>query len=676
MIPDSFEQLATHSNPIAQIGELYLFGILKRALPKDCIIHFQPYTFHGRRADFLVQRRGYGATLIEVKDWNEDLYVHGPSVDAANGHKIVVKSTGSILRDPVDQVREYKDDLFHATDLAIKTLHDPSIYGIVATVVVYTNYLNIKKCHSKHTTVLGRSDISRVNEELVHRLKLDKRRTRYTDEIHTSIFEAVQARFYPKTPSFEISATERQKSALVLPANRRRKIMGPAGSGKTTIALAACRHWAQESKSVLILVFTIAMRNHYRYLLDHVKGDFDRSLVHVMTYSRWIRESIHHVVDSGLISDPDIYSRLISIANGKESSLENQSSIDDAVDLIFTLGVFKPSNTYDCLIVDEAQDFKRDWLTAAERIAKEQNGDYLVLADEAQNVFGRVKENDGKVSTNISGEWYGLHEIHRHRGVVSRFCIAYRDLIAPSSIRRGVHAELQYDDEKVEYLSNVTQPVQMAINRFHDHRSIDCEGSIAIVANTRRLLSRIVENLQEHSIEVNRMVETERERREQLIIVVSSLIKRAQDQLGHLSPSTSYEQLARDLETYRQIQSTIDVRYSTYEQLRIQRKRPEELVDDLLEGRILEGYRDRVEWLDKELKNSFHSSHGPNIVCTVHSLKGQQVDNVIYIHDNSHDLNQELIYTAITRARKSLVVIDTLNDKILSEAYDIVCGNM
>ncbi|MCD8479551.1 MAG: NERD domain-containing protein [Candidatus Cloacimonetes bacterium] len=54
-------------------GELLLLKAFQQYLPGDCEIFFQPY-LNGDRPDIVILRKGYGAHIVEVKDWNLDYY--------------------------------------------------------------------------------------------------------------------------------------------------------------------------------------------------------------------------------------------------------------------------------------------------------------------------------------------------------------------------------------------------------------------------------------------------------------------------------------------------------------------------------------------------------------------------------------------------------------------------
>lgn len=51
-------------------------------------------------------RKGYGVMIMEVKDWNLDLY------ELSDKKHWILKQNNSILKSPIQQALKYKDNLF------------------------------------------------------------------------------------------------------------------------------------------------------------------------------------------------------------------------------------------------------------------------------------------------------------------------------------------------------------------------------------------------------------------------------------------------------------------------------------------------------------------------------------------------------------------------------------
>ena len=54
-------------------GELHLLRFLERTLDDSFEVYFNPY-MNGDRPDVIIMRKDYGVLIIEVKDWDLNLY--------------------------------------------------------------------------------------------------------------------------------------------------------------------------------------------------------------------------------------------------------------------------------------------------------------------------------------------------------------------------------------------------------------------------------------------------------------------------------------------------------------------------------------------------------------------------------------------------------------------------
>lgn len=87
-------------------GELFLIKYLMQHLPDDIEIYFQPF-LNGDMPDIILMQKDVGVTIIEVKDWNLDLY----KIDENN--KWYLKQNNALLKSPFKQVFSYKHNMFN-----------------------------------------------------------------------------------------------------------------------------------------------------------------------------------------------------------------------------------------------------------------------------------------------------------------------------------------------------------------------------------------------------------------------------------------------------------------------------------------------------------------------------------------------------------------------------------
>jgi hypothetical protein len=139
--------------------------------------------------------------------------------------------------------------------------------------------------------------------------------------------------------------------------NDRVLLKGPAGSGKTLLAREAALRQARQGKKVLLLCFTEAL-------------------------GKWLSETIQH---------PNITSAAVRVFAAqllgdktRESLTSEPSEYWNSVSLRAAIeGLPSEENRWDCVIVDEGQDFSEDdWALAQECMRR--IGRFWVFADEAQ----------------------------------------------------------------------------------------------------------------------------------------------------------------------------------------------------------------------------------------------------------------------------------------------------
>lgn len=176
----------------------------------------------------------------------------------------------------------------------------------------------------------------------------------------------------------EKSLTARQSEIISsAPSQRFRKIRGPAGSGKTlVVAGRAATLVGAGAERVLIVCYNITLIN---FLLDSVvrfgSGRM-RDKVEAWNFHYWCKLV---ALRSGQIGDYDA----LWHDGGHEQVLEQRLAARAsvwAVDLA-------PSDKYDAILVDEAQDFSLAWWKAL-RASLKPEGEMLLAADHAQNLYG------------------------------------------------------------------------------------------------------------------------------------------------------------------------------------------------------------------------------------------------------------------------------------------------
>lgn len=115
-------------------GELFLLEFLIGHFDEEAEVYFQP-CFNGDRPDIVVMSPKSGVILIEVKDWNLDLY----SIDNNNKWSVSTASGSHRVKSPFAQVYAYKKNFFeiHGNGLLEKSLKNKSFFKMIRTYVYF-----------------------------------------------------------------------------------------------------------------------------------------------------------------------------------------------------------------------------------------------------------------------------------------------------------------------------------------------------------------------------------------------------------------------------------------------------------------------------------------------------------------------------------------------------------
>ena len=115
-------------------GEIFLLEYLATRFDDEVEVYFQP-CFNGDRPDIVLMSRNAGVIIIEVKDWNLDLY----GIDSNN--KWSVKAISQRVKSPFQQVYAYKKNFFeiHVNGLLEKSLKNHNFFGLLKTYVYFHN---------------------------------------------------------------------------------------------------------------------------------------------------------------------------------------------------------------------------------------------------------------------------------------------------------------------------------------------------------------------------------------------------------------------------------------------------------------------------------------------------------------------------------------------------------
>lgn len=174
-----------------------------------------------------------------------------------------------------------------------------------------------------------------------------------------------------------IRLTENQAKVLRIIAGRRRAVVsGGAGTGKTLIAVAKAKQFAQEGLSVLLLCYN-------RPLADSLAvGLRDVPLIRAQSYHQLCEQRVRQAAQLGR----DLIKEAVEAYPGGGE----QHRFDVQLPFALALSAEVIDERFDAVVVDEAQDFSDEYWFGVELLLRDQERGHLyVFIDENQTLYPR-----------------------------------------------------------------------------------------------------------------------------------------------------------------------------------------------------------------------------------------------------------------------------------------------
>lgn len=433
-------------------GEMFLLEFLTTHFDDQVEVYFQP-CFNGDRPDIVVMSPNAGIIIIEVKDWNLDLY----SVDEKNKWSVNLPSRQQQVKSPFAQVFSYKKNFFeiHVNGLLEKSLKNDAFFKMIKACVyfhhgskaaidlLYKPHLDRLRDESRENEnsfknkqidfdryERRREGINRAKRKFERDMSLSLHKTSLQKislpiTVKESVFdEAVYHEFKRLlNPPYHYASegkppnyTDKQIRLIQSSPNARAKICGLAGSGKTVVlAGRAVNAHKRHGGRVLILTFNITLRSYIHDRISAVREDFSWSAFDISNYHRFITIALNnsdvpvelpeHLQYDGMNRD---IARKIALERDHyfEKTYYSDMKIFDGAEI---------KTKYDTILIDEIQDYKPEWIKIIRSYFLEENGEMLLFGDEKQNIYKRAldEERRSKVVEGF-GRWEKLTKSFRY----------------------------------------------------------------------------------------------------------------------------------------------------------------------------------------------------------------------------------------------------------------------
>lgn len=357
-----------------ELSKLYL--IVLNQLSSNDIILVKP-DINGDKPDLLIIRPNKGILIITLVE--EDL-------DNCNFEDENILS-------PIETLDSYQMNLIrlHINGMLEKVIEDNRNLSLIKKMLLCTK-CNTEKAHEKfgkysrdnnYTHVYGNNllDSKELQKNLLGEMKFVYNNQNYDEKIHKSFLEIIIPKWHSYRQGKQISLTTLQRNLSQSVENRKQKISGVAGSGKTQVlATRAVNAQVRTGGNVLILTFNKTLRNYMKQRLNEVRADFFWNKIHIDNYHQFFKNQARN-------------SRLSS----KLSSFEDEMFFEKHKEQL---------QKYETILIDEVQDYKTEWLKILDKYFLSENGEFVVFGDPKQNLYGRSIDSNGDIKLGIiGGEW-------------------------------------------------------------------------------------------------------------------------------------------------------------------------------------------------------------------------------------------------------------------------------
>lgn len=593
-------------------GELFLLRVLEE-LDDAYEVYFQPY-INLDHPDVVILRRGHGALVIEVKDWHLEKYTLSP--DETFYGCLREKAEGNEIRSPFAQVHGYKAELYNLYSVGLCL----GSFVFVQTAVYFHN--------ASREQVEGLFGRARFAQEKYHEYNFrfwTREPERILQEIdslfpyrrnfYDEIYEQLHTLFTPslvwREQNEPLILSARQRELAESQPKRQQKIKGVAGSGKTVVlAQRAVNCHKRTGRPVLVLTYNITLMSYIRDRISQAareegwSGRYKSENFFLMYAYQFFKS----MIDVNGLVDPV----------GSRDPLKGHIALRIKA-LSSAASRFGGLQKYQTILIDEVQDFEPDWLKAIKELFLVPDGELVLFGDEKQNIYGRTLENK-LPRTPVKGTWTTLKVPYRMTRAVSLLAQDFQKEFlndkynspemefVQEDLFTGPSRLLYYD---VSRASDALVELYRIIDQFRRDAPVS-PNDICVLCGRHESLQEVEYRLRtELKMATCPLCET----REEFQKVISRLHL---EEEARANPSAVRQR--KDVKT-------------------------------------------ELEAIHRIKKFAFQMNPGVIKLSTIHSFKGWEIDTAVLWLDDAPELSDELVYTALTRARHNLVVVNCRNTR-------------
>lgn len=674
-------------------GEAFLLNKLAQELDDSFDVYFNPY-LDGDRPDFLILKKGCGAMIIEVKDWNMSNYFIDKNNHWRTTHNPKIRTSS-----PMQQAFKYKAHLFelHIPTLGFSNILNPNFYKTIQCLVYLHTSQKIQLDYLYNKSISEVKALSNQNKSIRYdSKKYQLERDRYSTFAQDSIDGLIKKiKTLKKNPIFQDHIYDEFTKILLPPKhieeqgkyyifdkyqnkltestpNIKMKIRGVAGSGKTTLlAEKAAQAFKRHNSTVLVLTYNLALKNLIR---DKIKKafrfnelNFDNKSIEISNYHYFFKSQLNNLgiplptlgqeeEDSEDFENNDILdldfneksdAKIQGLSNQdlyeiEKSAQDEKLALDAFFEAMFKTDFFKEKKEdtikYQTIFIDEIQDFEVEWLEIIISNFLAEDGEMVLFGDQNQNIYHREINKKEFPITKGFGHWKSLKISHRqNEKAFADLCNHYK-----SKFLNEYSDQLEHDIvENLEF-------------SFSEMQYIKIDSSNAMHA----VYDFIYKKIKALNVSPND------------IAILSSKIDFLRGIQQHFSHHQKTDSTFESQSKNQEIQTIFENRVAKFNtnlaqlEMRIQNCHPSEIGQVTSEINKLKTYikntaKKKLRKIDeyrKLKKRHFNANSGLTKIATTHSFKGFEADTVFLIIQP--DDSPEVVYAGLTRTSNNLYIID------------------
>jgi hypothetical protein len=529
-------EINSFRNPLTE-GERELAKYLDTYLPPEWEIFVQPF-LNGDRPDIVILNKKVGLVIFEVKDWNFCLYSSEISLNHRNGKPIHfskyfvnVNHRKQQIANPLRQVERYRENLINFYCPYIGESIDKKNKALAAfKVAIYMHNMStdeakkIIKVSPKSCTVFGNDYINSDNQK-ISEIVLDVNRNSsmfMSDDWYKNIRFWLVPPFHSLEQGQDLRLTsEQQRHVNHSPGNHQR-LRGVAGSGKTLVLAQRAANIASHGKRVLVTYYNITLGHYIRDQIKRTKERFPWVNIEVIHFhglcSNFLSEN-----DIPFLSENDI-PLLSSNDHEFDVSIMLEKVIPDKIDNYIKLGKNKKRRKYDAILIDEGQDFNKNWYDMLCSFLTS-NDELFIVVDEKQNLYS--KDNrwiDSMTNTRFRGRWRELKNSFRVPKNILDAANRFAETFLPEIGIKAELTEIQQDIDIPQFKShyiwrNLTE-LDDIYNKIYNavewliHKKEQHPSDIVVLVPTHKIGWDLCEIFKQKGFKINHVFEKPQENKD------------------------------------------------------------------------------------------------------------------------------------------------------------------